>query len=356
MFRRLIYIMLLYGITVTPLSATSINEPLTCEKLEMHLQQPQGNIPAVLLPFASEMQTLQKYHCNKELTTYILSNADYTATNNLLLNAIKNQATVIITNTDLDNASFNKYIDILQSSPYIPQQDKKVFGPRTINNTPYPAGYYDEREQVLLCQPSNNNCVMFIDEFFRLLNQSQSLLGSEDSRNASIFHTNASKQWDQFLEDSLVQMPWELWFNSSRLYSQRQSSDNPQLLLPPSYQYIFLRPGLVYDFVSNAEDGSQNKATLMLEGIGIDAWDRKQWYIPSGVSVVGLYTDRDGVDDLGWGVALRFKTQFMLGASFYGSDSGVFLSVDLLELFRDKKETFKQYKSAFYEAQSELNL
>ena len=350
MSRWLLYVALLYGVGITGASAQTEQE--YCDGLTAHHQNTQKAVPHQLMPFANEMMAIQQNYCIEFYTQQALSNEDYTGINNMLIRTIEKQEPVLISNSDLDKNSFNRYIKLLKSQPYLPPQQKPLY----VGNRELPDGYYDASRTILLCNKDNSDCKTFMTNFFQLLSHSHKLLTLQDVDAATRIHTNASKQWDQFLEDSLVQMPWELWFNSSRLYSQRQSSDNPQLLLPPSYQYIFLRPGLVYDFVSNAEDGSQNKATLMLEGIGIDAWDRKQWYIPSGVSVVGLYTDRDGVDDLGWGVALRFKTQFMLGASFYGSDSGVFLSVDLLELFRDKKETFKQYKSAFYEAQSELNL
>ncbi|MGF1714738.1 hypothetical protein L4D08_07510 [Photobacterium chitinilyticum] len=348
MSRWLIYLVLLYGVA----SASAQTEQEYCDNLEKHHQNTQRTVHASLKPFANEMQTIQQNYCIEFHTQKTLDNADYTDINNMLIRAIEKQNNVLIRNTDMDQTSFDRYIKQLKSQPYIPPQEKPLY----ISNRELPDGYYDASKSILLCNKNNPDCTRFMTSFFQLLGHSHKLLTLQDVDAAAVVHTNASKQWDQFLEDSLVQMPWELWFNSNRLYSQRQSSANPQLLSPPSYQYIFLRPGLVYDFVSNAEDGSQNKATLMLEGLGIDVWNRKQWYIPSGISVVGLYTDRDGVDDLGWGVALRFKTKFMLGASFYGSDdTGVFLSVDLLELFRDKKQTFKQYKSEFYQAQRELS-
>lgn len=279
MSRWLIYLVLLYGVA----SASAQTEQEYCDNLEKHHQNTQSTIHASLKPFANEMKVIQQNYCIEFQTQKTLDNADYTDINNMLIRAIEKQENVLISNSDLDNKSFNSYIKQLKSQPYIPPQGE----PSYFSNREVPDGYYDTKGAVLLCYKNNTDCKTFMTDFFQLLGHSHKLLTLQDVDAAAVVHTNASKQWDQFLEDSLVQMPWELWLNSSRLYSQRQSSDNPQLLLPPSYQYIFLRPGLVYDFVSNAEDGSQNKATLMLEGLGVDAWNRKQCISHQGYRLSG---------------------------------------------------------------------
>jgi len=84
----------------------------------------------------------------------------------------------------------------------------------------------------------------------------------------------------------------------------------------------------------------------MLEIIGVNWWRNTKWYKPSGVSAIALYTDRAGIDDVGYGVAIHFASKFTLGYADHGGSDGYFISVDLLELLKDKKTLLNEYRGS----------
>lgn len=322
-----------------PMVSNASNAPNSCSNPIRDDLKPENVKPVTLKVFAQEMGAIFNTHCNLEKSFVNLSDSDYKQTNKRIVDGIEDSKQTIQQNTNLDTASFEQYLSLLKKSEYITPQNLEI------NNN----AYYDVRREIKFCDRENKACKEFSDKLFELINLPVDVLKEADALRVEKIAVNADIQWKNYLEKSLVQMPWELWLNSKKLDMLRTNPDNPEILLPPEYQYILFRPGVVYDYVSNANDGSQSKATLMLEVVGIDFWQQKQQYLPSGGSVVALYTDRDGVDDVGIGAALRFQSMFVVGVSYYGDgDTGAFLSLDLLELFRDKEQTYKEYIEGFY--------
>jgi hypothetical protein len=164
-----------------------------------------------------------------------------------------------------------------------------------------------------------------------------------EKRGAIAFSKNAaalSKEWDEFMTHAHAQTALELAVNSY-LYRKHE---RPVFTSPPDSQLILLHPNFVLENVSAATEGDQTKEAMMVEVIGKNWWRQKAWYVPSGGSLVVLYSDRAQADDVGYGLALHFKGVYTLGYAFHGSDSGVFLSGDLLKLFEDKKKIVNAYQ------------
>ena len=147
-----------------------------------------------------------------------------------------------------------------------------------------------------------------------------------------------SKQWDKYFTDARSQTPLELGLNTW-LYKDELTAN--QFVLPPSYQVALLHPSIVFEYVSDAADGDQEKEALAMEWIGINWWNLK---VPLGLSLVTTYSDRASVDDVGYGVMLHIDNDYSIGVTDHDGDTGVFVTIDLLKLIQGKEKRFKKYK------------
>lgn len=138
--------------------------------------------------------------------------------------------------------------------------------------------------------------------------------------------------WDNFFDASRGMTSLELLVNS-RLHRKDETS---QFSGPPDKQWVLLHPGIVIENVQAAADGEEFEEALALEVIGVNFWREDRWFVPSGGSLTLLYSDKASTDDLGIGLQFFFKSAYGIGFSNRGGDSGVFVSLDLLKLFRDR--------------------
>lgn len=113
---------------------------------------------------------------------------------------------------------------------------------------------------------------------------------------------------------------------------------------PPKLQYFFLRPWAVMEYVDKADDGSQFKAALSFEWIGINKWDGCFKNIACGASVVSTYSDRAGVDDFGLGLMFHIDNKYSFGGTVRDGEYGFFVTVDLLKAFYDKSAEAKGWQ------------
>jgi hypothetical protein len=147
-------------------------------------------------------------------------------------------------------------------------------------------------------------------------------------------------QWDDFLTRSRAQTALELAVNS---YFWRKDKTSGMFLEPPTWQLVLLHPSVVLEYVDKALDGNRSEEGLMLEVVGANWWRSKSWYVPTGASYVLVYSDRAGLPDWANGVAVYFDSKYVLGATRRDGNTGYFISVDLLELYKDKKKTLDKY-------------
>jgi hypothetical protein len=152
----------------------------------------------------------------------------------------------------------------------------------------------------------------------------------------------SEKQWDDFLTKSRSQTLLELVINSALW---RRDSEKGKFLAPPSMQLIVLHPSIVLEHVSAETDGNRSKEGIIFEIIGANWWRQSEWYQPSGASLVAVYSDRIGVSDWGGGFAAHFGNKFTVGAVKRSGSTGIFISLDVLELVKDKKAMLDRYVS-----------
>ncbi len=160
-----------------------------------------------------------------------------------------------------------------------------------------------------------------------------------------------SKQWDLYFNNGYPQWPWELAING--LVYKNSVKETSGLAKPPEWQLVTLHPDVIFEYVDNAEDGSQFKPALFAELIGFDAWRWKDngkqegpWGLPVtlGLGVIATYTDRAGSDDWGWGGILRINHSYNIGITSRGDgDVGFFVSVNLSKLITKGLGTYSEW-------------
>ena len=164
--------------------------------------------------------------------------------------------------------------------------------------------------------------------------------------------------WNKYLYDSKPMFPPDIF--ATDLISKRWSySDQfPEgFRSPPRTQWFFLHPSFGVEYASAAKDGDQMKPILYVEIIGANRWNEKERWLDllglryfSGFSIIASYADRDGIKDTGYGGLFTFSNVYSIGVTRYGSDTGVFLSLDLANLFREKyKPDYEKYKNKLQE-------
>ncbi len=160
---------------------------------------------------------------------------------------------------------------------------------------------------------------------------------------------NNDALWNRYLYDSKPMLPLDFILTDS---FERKRSKSDQYLEgfrePPVRQWFVLHPSAAMEYVSVAEDGQQFKPILIVELIGVNYWDSKRRLINapllrtfSGASLIVNYADRAGLKDTGVGALFTFNNFYSIGVTRYESETGVSISLDLANLYREK------YKSKY---------
>jgi hypothetical protein len=145
------------------------------------------------------------------------------------------------------------------------------------------------------------------------------------------------KRWDEFLEVSKSQTALEVWLTTA---AQSKHFKKNYLVGPPDYQVIALHPQVIYDSMDKAPDGNNQEFGLAIEWLGVNFWDLK---VPLGISIASTYVDRPDTNDTGLGVMLHIFNRYAIGWSKHDGDDSVYVTIDLLKLFEDKKSQYDKY-------------
>ncbi|MDZ7749683.1 MAG: hypothetical protein U5K43_13480 [Halofilum sp. (in: g-proteobacteria)] len=182
-------------------------------------------------------------------------------------------------------------------------------------------------------------CVDVLDEFAAFYGHAQATYASESALAFARYAATLRGDWEDYLGQARSQTVLELAVNSYLYRRNEEARFTP----PPDWQLILLHPGVVLEHVDGANDGERFREGLMLELIGANYWRQDRWYLPFGGSLITTYSDRAAVDDWGYGLALHFANAYTLGASRRGGETGWFLSLDLLKLFADQRNTLEAF-------------
>ncbi len=184
------------------------------------------------------------------------------------------------------------------------------------------------------------DCRGYIETYFKAYNKLQQILQNLDAVRVTKYLDITENDWENYYKKGRSQTVVERLVNG---YFWRKDKKPGMFLSPPDTQYILFHPSIVIENVPDALDGSETEEGIMLEVAGINRWRRDKWYQLSGGSVVTVYSDRNTVDDWGYGLSLHFGNKFTLGAVDRDGDIGYFISLDVLELFKDKKTYLDSY-------------
>jgi hypothetical protein len=180
-----------------------------------------------------------------------------------------------------------------------------------------------------------------------MLGLAQRLSADFSKRSVSMIRTQIEANdalWTTYLYDSKPMLPLDFvitdWLSGGW---QVPDPFADGFRHPPRTQWFLLHPSIGVEYASAAADGDQLQPTLVLEVLGANRWDPEQRWINlpllrylSGVSLTANYADRAGIKDTGYGLLLTFSNVYSIGAARYSGTTGIYLSVDLANLFRDK--------------------
>ncbi len=184
------------------------------------------------------------------------------------------------------------------------------------------------------------NCRDYILAYVAIYNHAQLLIQKLDTRPVLKYLNIVEQDWENFYQKSRSQTLLERAVNS---YFWRKDKQPGEFLRPPDAQWILMHPAVVIENVSEAVEGNQTEEGIMLELVGWNSWRRDKWYQLSGGSIVGVYSERVNLDDWAYGLALHFGNIYTIGAVDRDGEAGVFISMDVLELFKDKKAYMDSY-------------
>jgi len=188
---------------------------------------------------------------------------------------------------------------------------------------------------------NNSNCFSALQEFVALYNYAHGTISQPLAWDLMNHLENLEKQWDNYYEKSKAQTIWEMGLNG---YFFQKDNKEHQFMTPPDYQFILMHPGLVVENIPEALDGEHVEEAITLEAVGINYWQQDAWYLPSGAALIGLYSDRIGKEDWGYGIAMYFNNSYTFGVSIHGKKYGYFASVDFLKIIQDKQSTLEEIR------------
>lgn len=166
---------------------------------------------------------------------------------------------------------------------------------------------------------------------------------------AALAHaTMRDARWKAYFEETLVQYPWELALNSWRFSRVARAASG--FALPPGSQLIFLHPMAGLEYIGSSAAGSRLEPAVGLEVLGFNRWSWSKDNSPNaafGVSLVAAYSDRQGVNALGYGVLLRYAHRYALAATFREKKAGVMLSSQLGDWIAGKQQKAKDAMRMF---------
>jgi len=194
------------------------------------------------------------------------------------------------------------------------------------------------------CQPQGQpGCQELLDSFTVAINQYQKPYSQLSGAQLRDRAAELEQEWGRYFEES---RPQTLLDSILTTYMERDYLSQHRLVGPMPRQWFVIHPSLVVENVSAAADGDQIAPALALEWIGVNWWDRQSSPIgyPIGVSLASVYSDRSSADDIGHGLVFHFGNSMSIGVTDHGGDTGVYVTVDVLNLLAEKKQRVNHYQ------------
>ncbi|WP_325892050.1 hypothetical protein [Grimontia sp. NTOU-MAR1] len=227
------------------------------------------------------------------------------------------------------------------------QGDRVHFGAKNTQETVY----FDTESREAACAAvmgcevpggGTNVCQSYLEGWSDAVASYRNAVREENALQMAKLSIAYSEAWDRYLTEARSQTLFDRLLTAG-IYSDYLKESHFQL--PPEYQFFAFHPSVLMEYVDDAADGSQFKAALAVEWIGINAWQSCFGAnFACGASIVSTYSDRAGVDDFGHGLMFHIENSYSFGVTERDGDVGYFLTVDLLKAFEDKKSEVKGWQ------------
>ncbi len=193
---------------------------------------------------------------------------------------------------------------------------------------------------------SNEPCMSGFIGYMDILKKVYSPLGLQTFVLAGKSLSIKDYEWNGYIEESRSQTMFDIAFTTF-VYEKTYGKQPDVFASPPKVQWFLMHPSITIENVNGALDGDESKEALAIEIVGFNYWQDACFGYACGASLIVNYADRNGIDDQGWGVMFHVDNSYSFGVTKHGSETGFFISVDLLKLFQDKKSSFTQYQEKF---------
>lgn len=188
---------------------------------------------------------------------------------------------------------------------------------------------------------SGSSCTAALLEFQVIYNFAQGTISQPLAYQVAEKLEGLEEEWDNFIFESKAQTLLELGINGAIF---KRKEENLRFKSPPNWQLIFLHPNIMIENVPEALDGQETKEAVMIEAIGINWWKQDLLLLPTGISLIGLYSDRADLNDWRYGAALHFDSNISFGVTYRGNNYGIFGTIDFLKLLQDKNKVLRKYR------------
>lgn len=188
---------------------------------------------------------------------------------------------------------------------------------------------------------NGSSCISALSEFQKIYNYAQGTISQPIAYQMFEKLEELEEEWNNFIFESKSQTLLELGINRS-IYNGKK--DNLRFKSPPNWQLILLHPNIIIENVTEAIDGQETKEAIMIEAIGINWWKQDVLILPTGISLIGLYSDRAELKDWRYGAALHFNSNISFGVTYRDDNYGIFGTIDFLKLLQDKNKVLKKYR------------
>ena len=205
------------------------------------------------------------------------------------------------------------------------------------------------------CKKINRNayvsCLDAVDDVANAFNPYGKDLTNDNLSKLQKRLEGLSSRWDNYLEESRSPTFVDL-FATSRLYGRKLGG--AEFAEPPSWQFFFMHPHVMYEQFFSGESGDKSKFGLGIEVVGVNYWEGIKVYddfkVPIGLSVVATYADYTNRNSVGWGGMLTLFNKYSFGITWRKNkttghhNKALSVTIDMLKLFNDKKERLDAYK------------
>ena len=205
------------------------------------------------------------------------------------------------------------------------------------------------KNDVLMQCQNDYKCVDLFKNLEYLLNRLTQPVRDIKLSKTIDYLSSLNTEWDNFGKEARSQTFLDIIVTTAFYEKNDNYHDNFQP--PPERQFFALHPTLIIENVPAALDGDELDEAIAIEIFGINYWRGAKLCggLPCGVSLIGTYSDRAGVEESGWGFMFHLDNKYSFGVTKHSGDVGVFFTLDLLKLFEDKKTQINKVKNSIQE-------